>query len=132
MALIYAEESYNIRKVLFEVHKNMGTGFLEKVYQESLEKEFLISGIPYRREVHFRLDYKGEPLRQTYIADFICYDKIIVECKAVSEILNVHKAQLLNYLTASNLRLGILVNFSEPFLKSIRLINSNWDPDWHR
>ncbi len=110
----------------------MGTGFLEKVYQESLEKEFLLRGIPYEREKRIFLNYKGDRLKQSYIADFICYDKIIVECKAVAELLDIHKIQLLNYLTATNLRLGFLINFSEIFIRPIRVINNAWDPDWVR
>lgn len=132
MALLFEQESYNIRGAVFEVHKNMGTGFLEKVYQESLEKEFLLRGIPYEREKRIFLNYKGDRLKQSYIADFICYDKIIVECKAVAELLDIHKIQLLNYLTATNLRLGFLINFSEIFIRPIRVINNAWDPDWVR
>lgn len=132
MALLFEQESYNIRGAVFEVHKNMGTGFLEKVYQESLEKEFLLRGIPYEREKRILLNYKGDRLKQSYIADFICYDKIIVECKAVAELLDIHKIQLLNYLTATNLRLGFLINFSEIFIRPIRVINNAWDPHWVR
>ena len=132
MAILYEQESYAIRGAIFDVHKNMGTGFLEKVYQECLEKEFLLRGIPYQREQQFFLDYKGRRLVQTYVADFVCYDKIIVECKAVKELLDVHKAQLINYLVAVNFRLGFLVNFSELFVKPVRIINPHWDPDWQR
>lgn len=132
MALVYETESYAIRGAIFEVHKNLGTGFLEKVYQECLEKEFLLRNIPYKREQRFLLDYKGERLKQAYVADFVCYDKIIVECKAVTMLTNAHKAQLLNYLTATNFRLGFLVNFSETFIQPIRMINDTWDPDWPR
>lgn len=86
--------------------------------------------IPYERERRILIDNKGSPLEQPYIADFICFNKIIVECKAVEEILGVHKAQLLNYLTATNMRLGFLVNFSETFIRPLRIVNFNWDPDW--
>lgn len=128
MALLYAEESYAIRGAFFEVHKALGPGFLEKVYQESLAKEFLLRGIPFKREVRILVNYKCEPLHQNYIADFICFDKIIVECKAVSQLSTTHKAQLINYLKASNLRLGFLVNFSDMFINPIRIINANWVP----
>ena len=128
MALLYAEESYAIRGAFFEVHKALGPGFLEKVYQESLAKEFLLRGIPFKREVRILVNYKGEPLHQNYIADFICFDKNIVECKAVSQLSTTHKAQLINYLKASNLRLGFLVNFSDMFINPIRIINANWVP----
>lgn len=130
MALLYPEESFAIRGAVFEVHKQRGTGFLEKVYQECLEREFALRNIPYERERRILIDYKGSPLEQPYIADFICFNKIIVECKAVEEILGVHKAQLLNYLTATNMRLGFLVNFSEAFIRPLRIVNFNWDPDW--
>ncbi|MDO4993478.1 MAG: GxxExxY protein [Bacteroidales bacterium] len=127
MELIFAEESFALRGAFFEVHKHLGTGFLEKVYQESLAKEFSIRNIPFEREKRISLDYKGQPLLQVYIADFICYNKIIVECKAVQEIQNVHKAQVLNYLKAANYRLGFLVNFSESFLKPLRFVNFEWN-----
>ena len=127
MDLIFAEESFAVRGAFFEVHKQLGTGFLEKVYQESLEKEFAIRNIPFEREKRISLDYKGQPLQQVYVADFICYDKIIVECKAVQQIQNVHKAQVLNYLKATNYRLGFLVNFSEAFLQPLRFVNFEWN-----
>lgn len=130
MALLYPQESYIIRGAIFEVHKNLGTGFLEKVYQESLEKEFLIRNIPYEREKCFSINYKGEPLKQEYIADFICYGKIIVECKAVKELENVHRVQVINYLKATNLQLGLLVNFWELYVQPERLINFEYDADW--
>ena len=130
MALLFQQESFAIRGAIFEVHKNLGTGFLEKVYQESLEKEFLIRNIPYEREKRFIVNYKGEPLKQEYIADFICYNKIIVECKAVSELENVHRAQVINYLKATNLQLGLLVNFWEMYIQPERLINFEFDADW--
>lgn len=130
MALLFLEESYAIRGAIFEVHKNLGTGFLEKVYQESLEKEFLIRGIPYEREKRFVLDYKGERLQQEYVADFVCYGKIIVECKAVKELAAVHRAQVINYLKATNFQLGLLVNFWELYVRPERLINFEYDADW--
>ena len=129
MALLFPDESYAIRGAVFEVHKQLGTGFLEKVYQESLEKEFILQNIPFVREKRIHLDYKGHALRQTYVADFICYDKIIVECKAISSLLNVHTSQVLNYLVAANLRLGFLINFSETIIRPVRIVNFNWNPD---
>lgn len=127
MNIIYPAESYAIQGAIFEVHKHRGSGFLEKVYQESLEYEFKIRNIPYERERRIAIDYKGYPLRQEYIADFICYNKIIVECKAVHELLDVHFAQVLNYLKAANMRLGLLVNFSEYFIRPRRIVNAEWD-----
>ena len=90
----------------------MGSGFLEAVYQECLEKEFTLRKIPFNSQVDIHLSYKDIPLNQTYRADFICFDSILIEIKAVSQILDVHRAQVLNYLEASNLKLGLLVNFS--------------------
>jgi len=129
MALLYPTESYAIRGAIFEVHKQKGSGFLEKVYQECLEQEFIQRGIPYEREKRIKIDYKGKVLEQEYIADFVCYGKIIVECKAVKELVDVHRAQIINYLRATNLRLGFLVNFSENFVVPERFVNFNWNSE---
>ena len=129
MALLYPTESYAIRGAIFEVHKQKGSGFLEKVYQECLEQEFIQRGIPYEREKRIKIDYKGKVLEQEYIADFVCYGKIIVECKAVKELIDVHRAQIINYLRATNLRLGFLVIFSEYFVVPERFVNFNWTPE---
>ena len=90
----------------------MGSGFLESVYQECLEKEFDLRKIPFQSQIEIRLSYKNTPLNQTYRADFVCYDSILIEIKAVSRILDVHRAQVLNYLRATNFKLGLLLNFS--------------------
>jgi GxxExxY protein len=79
MALVYSEESYKINGAIYEVHKELGPGLLEKVYQEALEKELTLQGIPFEREKSFTIMYKGEELEQKYIADFVCYGKIVVE-----------------------------------------------------
>ena len=129
MALLYPEESYAIRGAIFEVHKQKGTGFLERVYQECLEREFRERAIPFEREKRIKIDYKGFELKQDYVADFVCYDKIIVECKAVKEITDTHRAQIINYLRATNLRLGFLVNFGELFVIPERIINFHWQPE---
>ena len=105
------------------VFNELGSGFLEKVYQEALELEFIEKGIPYKREAHLEIKYKGHPLQQEYIADFICYDKIIVELKAVTQLNEVHSAQVFNYLKATGLDLAILVNFGERNIKIERLFN---------
>ena len=112
MSLLYPEESYNINGALYEVHKALGPGLLEKVYQEALEKELKLQGIPFEREKSFTIMYKGEALEQKYVADFVCYDKIVVELKAVEELLPVHKAQVINYLALTGYKLGLLVNFN--------------------
>lgn len=109
--LLYRDEVYAIQGAIFDVYKEMGAGFLEAVYQECLEKEFRRRGIPFVSQVELKLNYKGETLEQTYKPDFICYDKIILELKAVKENHPEHRAQLFNYLRTTNMRLGLLVNF---------------------
>ena len=107
------------------VHGELGSGFLEAVYQEALEKEFCIQEIPYKREVPLPIYYKGEKLSKSYTADFICYGSIVVELKAVTALSSDHKAQVLNYLKATNLELWLLINFGERNLKYERLIRAN-------
>ena len=109
--LLYEQETYSIRKAIFEVYQEMGCGFLEAVYQECLEKEFTKSSIPLISQQELKLCYKGDPLRQVYKPDFICYDKIIIEIKAVKELSDEHRAQVMNYLKATGIKLGLLVNF---------------------
>lgn len=104
-----------------EVHNELGNGFLEPVYQEVLEEEFKIHGIPYVREKLLPVMYKGKQLKKEYYADFVCYDDIIVELKAVSVLSKPHKAQVLNYLNAANKEIGLLINFGETKLKWERL-----------
>ena len=108
-----------------EVHKELGPGFLEQVYQEALEYEFKKAGIPYKREVHLRIKYKELLLNKEYIADFICYDKIIVELKTASDIVDIHKCQVLNYLKITGYQLGIIGNFAKKSLETARIVNSN-------
>ena len=104
-----------------EVHNELGNGFLEPVYQEALEEEFKIQGIPYVREKLLPVMYKGKQLKKEYYADFVCYDDIIVELKAVSVLSKPHKAQILNYLNAANKEIGLLINFGETKLKWERI-----------
>lgn len=109
--LIHSAEAFRIRGAIYEVNRTLGAGFLEGVYQESLALEFSARGIPFSAKPMLKLAYKSVPLRQTYSPDFICFDQVIVELKAVSDLGNEHRAQLLNYLRATGLRLGLLVNF---------------------
>jgi GxxExxY protein len=109
--ILFKDESYEIQGAIFEVYREMGCGFLEAVYQECLEKEFSQRGISFTAQPDLHLTYKGDPLKQTYKPDFICYEKIIVEIKAVRDIAPEHKAQVINYLKATNIKLGLLVNF---------------------
>ena len=107
------------------VHRELGCGFLEAVYQEALTREFTEAGIPFKSEVPLKINYKGSPLQKEYIADFVCYDKIIVELKAVAKITDIHKCQVRNYLKATGYKLGILANFGDMSLDTARVINSN-------
>lgn len=109
--LIYEEESYVVKGAVFEVYKAMGAGFLEAVYQECLEEELKVRGIPFVAQPEIKISYKGRMLHQSYRADIVCYDKIILELKAVSVLLPEHSAQLFNYLRATKMKLGFLVNF---------------------
>ncbi|MHC1781962.1 MAG: GxxExxY protein [Anaerolineaceae bacterium] len=110
-SILYKDEGYKIQGAVFEVSRELGCGFLESVYQECLEQEFTLQGIPFQIHVQYGLEYKGKKLNQFFIPDFVCYGKIIVELKAISETLNEHRAQVLNYLKMSGMRLGFLVNF---------------------
>jgi GxxExxY protein len=109
--VLYKEKCYVIQGAVFEVYREMGCGFLEAVYQECLEKELTLRSVPFVSQKELGLFYKDEPLQQTYRPDFICYEKLIVEIKAVKEIAPEHKAQVFNYLKATNMKLGLLVNF---------------------
>ncbi|MBL8556604.1 MAG: GxxExxY protein [Phenylobacterium sp.] len=109
--LLYQEEAFRIRGVLFHVYRSMGAGFLEAVYQECLGLEFARRGIPFVAEQTLGLIFDGVPLKQTYKADFVCFDRIVVEVKATRTIAPEHRAQLINYLRATGMSLGLLVNF---------------------
>lgn len=119
--LLFKEESYKIIGTAMEVHRILGCGFIEPVYQEALEKEFVLNNIPYEREKELTIDYKGSLLTKTFRADFICYDKIILELKAVSQFTEEHYAQIYSYLKASNMKLGILINFGKANLEYFRI-----------
>ncbi len=109
--IVYKEECYKIQGAVFAVYREMGCGFLESVYQECLEKEFNLRQIPYAAWPELRLTYKGQPLKQMYRPDFLCYEKIIIELKAVKSTAKEHEAQVLNYLNAAAVKVGLLVNF---------------------
>jgi GxxExxY protein len=111
MPLLYEQETYQILGACFEVYKEKGCGFLEAVYQECLEIEFQLQGILYVPQKELKLTYKGRPLVKTYNPDFLVFDKIILEMKALSALADDHRAQLHNYLKATGLRVGLLVNF---------------------
>ena len=121
--ILFKQESYNIIGAAFHVYNQLGFGFLEAVYQECLELEFIKRGIPYAREKELKINYDGIELRQTYKADFVCYGEIIVELKAVSMLDSSHRAQVYNYLHATGYRLGLLLNFgSDSELERERIV----------
>ena len=109
--IIYKSESYAIIGACFEVYNEKGCGFLEPVYQECLAIEFEYQRIPAIAHPLLALSYRGRTLKQTYEPDYVCFEKIIVELKAVSALTDEHRAQLLNYLNATGFELGLLVNF---------------------
>ena len=119
--LMLEKETYEILGACFEVYKEKGCGFLEAVYQECLEIEFELRGLPARALVPLPLTYKERLLKKKYEADFICFDTVLVELKAVSKITDEHRAQVQNYLNATGLRVGLLVNFGHfPLVKHER------------
>ena len=121
--IIFKEESYKIIGICMNIHSTLGNGFLEAVYCEVLEKEFVKNNIPYKRVVKLDLFFNGEKLDKKYKADFICFDNIILEIKAVSFIHENFTKQTLNYLKATDKKLGLLINFGEKSLKYKRIIN---------
>ena len=122
--LIYSNETYQIIGAAMEVHKTLGMGFLESVYQEAMEIELTKRNIPFVSQKKIQIQYKDIQLKQYYIADLYCYNKILIELKAVSTILPEHEAQILNYLKATGTRLGLLFNFGEESLVFKRFANT--------
>lgn len=120
--IIYKDEAYKIVGAMMSVHNELGCGFLEAIYQEALEIEFQLQGIPYEREKELDIVYKGRSIGKKYRPDFICYNKIIVELKAVEKLLPEFKAQTLNYMKMTNSKLGILANFGQTSLVIQRLV----------
>ena len=108
---LYKDEAFLIQGAIFEVYRTLGCGFLEAVYQKALEVELAQRNIPFVSQAEIEVEYKGVKLEQVYRADLICYNKIILELKAVQALLPEHEAQLQNYLRATKLRVGLLVNF---------------------
>ena len=116
------ERTYKIIGAALEVHKELGCGFLEAVYQEALGKEFATQGIPFKSQPIVEIKYKGEPLEKKYQPDFVCYDEVIFEIKAISGLTGLEEAQLINYLKAAKLRVGLLLNFGTKSLEYKRLV----------
>ena len=115
--MIYPSETYAVIGAAMEVQNELGCGFAELVYHEALNIELNLRNIPYETEKLITITYKGQQLERTYKADLVCYDNIVVELKAVDKLKTEHTSQLLNYLKATNLPLGILINFGEKPLK---------------
>lgn len=123
MDIVYKEESYRIIGACFEVYNTVGCGFVEAVYQECLEIEFGDIGLPFQPQAELGLMYKGRQLKKTFVPDFVCFGTIILEIKAVRVVEDWMRAQVHNYLKATGLRLGLLVNFGDtPKLTSERIV----------
>ena len=120
--LIYKEEAFEIIGKCFEVHNNLGSGFLEIVYKDALELEFRKNNIPYEREKKYEVNYKGTILPHKFYADFVVFDKIILEIKASKAISDEYIAQAINYLKVSKNRLALIVNFGEVNLNYKRIV----------
>ena len=124
MSLLYEDLTYQVNGVAIDVHKALGCGFLEKVYQEAFAIALAERGIKFQREKKIPIFFHGHELGTPYICDFMVEDKIIVELKAVKSIEDIHKAQLLNYLRAAKLKLGLLYNFNDLIVRPERVLNS--------
>ena len=122
--LSYRDETYNIIGAAMEVHKQLGCGFTEKVYQDALERELQLRSIPYQREARMQVTYKGVMLDSEFVPDFVCYGHIIVELKAVEEIENLHRAQAINYTKVADFETALLINFGAESLEYERLFNN--------
>ncbi len=120
--LIYKEEAYQIIGNCMEVHNELGGGFLEVVYKDALEYEFKNSGLAYCREKEYKVHYKDIVLPHKFYADFVVFDKIILEVKSVSQISDEHLARTINYLKVSNNKLALLVNFNKASLEFKRIV----------
>ena len=122
--LLFPEESFRIRGACFEVYKLKGCGFTEPIYQECLETELELQAIPFDPQQQFPLLYKGRRLKHTFIPDLVCFGKIILELKAVPNLTDEHRAQIINYLQATGMQLGLLINFGHfPKIQIERFLN---------
>lgn len=121
----HGEKTYKILGACFEVYNEKGCGFLEPVYQECLELELGLQEIPFIPKPSLALVYKGHPLKHRYEPDVICFDNIVIEIKAVKKLIDEHRAQLINYLNATGLEVGLLINFGHhPKLEYERIVNT--------
>lgn len=123
--ILFKEESYKIIGACFEVYKQKGCGFTEPVYQECLQIELALQGIPFLSQPELNMEYKGKPLTQFFKPDFVCFGKIIIELKAVDRLIDPHRAQAMNYLNASKFELALLINFGHsPKLEYERILSA--------
>ena len=118
------QRTYQIIGAAMEVHKELGSGFLEAVYQEALEKEFINQGIPHNSQPVVKIYYKGQVLNKTYQPDFTCFDEVIFEIKAMDKLSGIEQAQIINYLKAARLKVGLLINFGSQALQHKRFVYS--------
>jgi GxxExxY protein len=118
------KKTYSIIGAAMEVHRELGCGFLEAVYQEALAREFDSQNIPYRPQPIVKIFYKGSPLDKIYQPDYICFGEIIVEIKAISQLSGIDEAQIINYLKATKLKVGLLINFGTKSLEHKRFVHS--------
>ena len=124
--LILEDETYAVTGAAIEVHRALGPGFLEKVYQEAMQIELSARSIPFEAEKPLDINYKGQCLTQKYYADLVCYEQIIVEMKALNKLTGKEDAQILNYLKATGLKIGLLFNFgSHGRLERKRLVREH-------
>lgn len=120
---LYKEETYKIIGAAMKVHSTLGCGFTEKVYQDALEVELQKRGIPFIREPHLHVSYEGTTLATTFEPDFVCYEKIILELKAVKDIEDMHRAQVMNYAKVGGFKVALLINFGDVSLQHERFAN---------
>lgn len=121
--ILFKHESYLIIGACMEVHKKLGSGFLESVYSEALELEFRKVDIPYEREKKLPVFYDNQPLKKYFKADFVCFDSIIIELKATKFLIEADRQQTLNNVKATKFKLGLLINFGTPSLSYQRILN---------
>ena len=121
--ILFKEESYKIIGACIEVHKKLGSGFLESVYAEALESEFKKANIPFEKEKKLPVFYDNQLLKKYFKADFVCFNSIIIELKATKYLIDGDSQQILNNIKATKFKLGLLINFGTPTLTSKRILN---------